>query len=212
MGTRRIAVESVNTGIAAPVSGKSGLSGIDKKPRRGRVAVARLGLAGDHVVDTVNHGGPDQAVYLYCVGDYDWWKAELGRNLPPGSFGENLTVSGIVTADVSVGDRFRCGALLLEATSARIPCETFAAHMDDRSFVKRFFRANRTGFYCRVLGEGDVAAGDLLDYLPFAGASVPITELVETYGLAGLDAETVARYRAAPVHHEIVEKLAARYG
>jgi MOSC domain-containing protein YiiM len=174
--------------------------------------VGSLGLAGDHVVDTVNHGGLDQAVYLYCVGDYDWWRAELGTDLGPGAFGENLTVSGIVTADVSVGDRFRCGDLLLEASAARIPCETLSAHMGDRLFVRRFFRANRTGFYCRVIADGDVGAGDVFDYAPFAGARVPIAELVETYGLMGLDSDTVARFRAAPVHREIVEKLAARYG
>jgi MOSC domain-containing protein YiiM len=209
---RQARVESVNTGLPAPVPGLSTLSGIDKKPREGRVRVGRYGLAGDHVLDTEHHGGLEQAVYVYCIEDYDWWKAELGSDVWPGTFGENLTVSGLVTADVSVGDRFRCGDLVLEANSARIPCDTFAAHMGDKLFVRRFFKANRTGFYSRVIAEGDVGAGDVFDYIPFAGARVPITELVETYGLTGLDSETIARYRAAPVHHEIIEKLAARYG
>lgn len=209
---REVAVEAVSTGKAAPISTKSGFSGIDKRPRLGAVAVHRLGLEGDEIVDTENHGGPDQAVYCYCREDYDWWSAELGIELHAGRFGENLTLTGIATADVAVGDRLEGGGLVLEVTSPRIPCATFSVHMDDSQFVSRFFRANRTGFYCRVVSEGAVEAGDALQFSPFVGEPVPITELVERYGYRKLDAATLARYRAAPLHGEMVALLAERYG
>jgi MOSC domain-containing protein YiiM len=209
---RTVTIEAVCTGKVAPIATKSGMSGIDKRLRLGLVAVGRLGLEGDAIVDIENHGGVDQAVYCYCRADYDWWEAELGRELRAGRFGENLTLAGIASADVAVGDRFVGGSLVLEVTSPRIPCDTFATHMDDRFFVRRFFRANRTGFYCRVISEGAVAAGDRLDYLPFAGPRVPVAELVERYGARDLDTATVARFRAAPVHHKLLDELAARYG
>jgi MOSC domain-containing protein YiiM len=208
---RIVTAEAVSTGKAAPIRSKSGMSGIDKQPRSGGVMVSRLGLDGDAIVDTDNHGGFDQAVYCYCRADYDWWEAELGKPLRPGAFGENVTLTGISSADAAVGDRLTCGSLVLEVTSPRIPCETFAAHMDDRLFVKRFFKANRTGFYCRVISEGPVGAGDVFEYTPFGGPRVPMTELVELYGARDLDPQTVARFRAAPVHGELAALLAQKY-
>ncbi|MBO6717743.1 MAG: MOSC domain-containing protein [Rhizobiaceae bacterium] len=208
---RQVTVEAVCTGRAAPIETKSGRSGIDKRARDGRVAVHRLGLEGDEIVDTDNHGGVDQAVYCYCRSDYEWWEAELGGALPAGRFGENLTLAGLANADVAVGDRFGCRGLELEVTSPRIPCATFAAHMADSQFVSRFFRANRTGFYCRVIGEGAIAAGDRFDFVPFDGPRVPVAELVERHGYRKLDAATVARFRAAPIHVGLAALLAERY-
>lgn len=208
---RWVGVEAVSTGKSAPIATKSGFSGIDKRPRQGAVAIHWLGLEGDQTVDTENHGGLDQAVYCYCRQDYEWWSAELSLELAAGRFGENLTLSGIATTDVAVGDRLMNGGLVLEVTSPRIPCATFAAHMDDSQFVSKFFRANRTGFYCRVINEGAVAAGDEFDFSPFDGEPVPITELVERYGCRRLDAATLARFRAAPLHGETAAFLAEHY-
>jgi MOSC domain-containing protein YiiM len=206
-----VIIEAVSTGKASPIATKSGLSGIDKRPRRGPVEVGPLGLGGDEIADTENHGGLDQAVYVYCRADYDWWAIELDRPMRPGGFGENLTIGGMASADAAVGDRLVCGELVLEVTSPRIPCATFAAHMNDNQFVSRFFRANRTGFYCRVIAEGQICAGDALDYLPFAGARVPIPELVEQYGYCHLDSDTLARFQATPLHHKLHAILAEQY-
>ncbi len=212
MTQRIVTVESVSTGKAAPIASKSGRSGIDKSPRSGAVAVGRLGLEGDEIVDTDNHGGVDQAVYCYCRADYAWWETELGRKLPAGAFGENLTLAGMKSADAAVGDRMTAGGLVLEVTSPRIPCETFAAHMGDKQFVARFFRANRTGFYCRVIAEGTIAAGDTLEYQPFDGPRVPVSEMVERYDMRGLDADALSRFRAVPLHHKARQEIADRYG
>jgi MOSC domain-containing protein YiiM len=206
-----IRVESVNVGKPLPGLSTYGVTGIDKKPQRGRIPIGPAGLAGDHVVDTVNHGGPDQAVYAYCIADYDWWVRQ-GRRFWIGAFGENLTLSGIATADVAAGDRLVRGDLVLEVTSPRIPCRTLAHHVDDRHFVAVFMKANRSGFYMRVIAEGDVGAGDVLEHVPHPGDRVTIRELVETYPYKKLDAATVARFRAAPLHHKELEELARLYG
>lgn len=132
---------SVNVGKAQPIAAKSGMSGIFKQPTQEAVAVTALGLQGDAIVDTQNHGGVDQAVYIYTVEDYDWWAAELGRPLAPGIFGENLTLAGAESASWAVGDCFAIGSVILQVTSPRVPCVTLATRMGDPQFVKKFTRA-----------------------------------------------------------------------
>jgi MOSC domain-containing protein YiiM len=146
-----IRIVSVNVGRAETIlhAGQSHLSGIKKKPVEGRIEISELGVQGDAVVDTRHHGGPDQAVYAYRSEDYDWWAAQSGREFPPGVFGENLTVSGLPD-NLCVGDRLLIGDVLLEATSARIPCGTLAAAMADSGFGMAFRRAERPGVYFRV--------------------------------------------------------------
>jgi MOSC domain-containing protein YiiM len=132
-------VTSVNLGAAEDirVGSRTVSTGIRKLP----VACARihaLGLVGDTVSDGENHGGPDQAVYLYSREDYAWWEAELGRPVPAGSFGENVTLDSFGAEDVRIGDRYRLGGATLEITSPRIPCGVFAAHMGESNWVERF--------------------------------------------------------------------------
>lgn len=168
-------VLSVNLGRAAAVpyaGAPSGLTGIDKRPAPGPVAVAApgakgaggSGLAGDAVCDLRHHGGDDQAVYAFAREDLDRWERELGRTLPGGSFGENLTTAGIDVAGVRVGERWRVGpALLLEATSPRIPCRTFAAWLGARGWVGRFTADASPGAYFRVIEPGTIRAGDTVE-------------------------------------------------
>ena len=47
--------------------------------------VHRLGLRGDVQADRIDHGGEDQALYAYSQADADYWAAELGRDIPPGT-------------------------------------------------------------------------------------------------------------------------------
>jgi MOSC domain-containing protein YiiM len=157
--------------IATPrvVRSKSGWTGIHKQPVAGAMFIERLGLTGDHILDTENHGGPDQAVYIYTQPDYEVWSAQLGRTLEPGTFGENLLFSGLESASIHLGQRFRVGGALLETTFARIPCVTLAERMGDPGFVRHFREARRPGLYARVLQEGEVRAGDPVTPVFFAG-------------------------------------------
>lgn len=156
---------SVCVGVPRAVRSKSGWSGIHKQPVSGPVWVGRLGLAGDHILDTEHHGGADQAVYLYTEPDYAWWAQALGKALEPGTFGENLLMSGLESAGVFIGQQLKVGAALLEIASARVPCVTLAERMDDPIFVKRFREARRPGMYARVLQEGEVRAGDQVTWV-----------------------------------------------
>ena len=149
-----------------------GVTGIDKRPVDGPVRVAApgpkgtagSGLAGDTVCELRHHGGYDQAVYAYAREDLDAWEQELGRPLPNGCFGENLTTNGLNVSDALIGERWRIGSeVVLEVTSGRIPCRTFQGHLGERGWVKRFTRKGATGAYLRVIEPGEIRAGDPIE-------------------------------------------------
>src|SRR5439155_10585492 len=139
-------VLSVNVGRARTNPWKDvGTTAIDKRPVEGPVAVTvpgpkgtgEVGIAGDRVHDVNHHGGPDQAVYAYAREDLDEWAAQLGRELPGGVFGENLTTSGLDVNGALIGERWRIGAdVVLEVAVPRIPCGTFQGWMAEAGWIK----------------------------------------------------------------------------
>jgi MOSC domain-containing protein YiiM len=161
-------IVSVNLGVPRPDrSDARALTGIDKHPTTGAVRVfapaakGTGGLDGDRVMSSVHHGGPDQAVYAYAREDLDDWAAELGRPLRGGTFGENLTTSGVDVTGALIGERWRIGAeVALEVSAPRIPCNTFAAWMEEEGWIKRFMAKGFPGAYLRVVAPGEVRAGD----------------------------------------------------
>ena len=142
-------------------SGTIGITAIDKRPVDGPVRVRPLGLHADVQADRKHHGGEDQAVYAYADEDAAYFAESLGRDVPPGLFGENLRTSGVDVTGAVTGERWRIGATLeLEVTIPRTPCGTFARRMKVDRWVKRFAEEGRPGAYLRVLRSGPVAAGD----------------------------------------------------
>jgi MOSC domain-containing protein YiiM len=139
-------------------------TGIFKEPIDRRVMLGTLNLKGDGQADLVGHGGIYKAAYAYSVENYDYWKRELGRDdFAFGQFGENFTVEGMMEDEVHVGDVFRAGGALIEVTQPRVPCYKLGIKMGLRGFEKKFLASGRVGFYLRVLEEGKVGAGDILD-------------------------------------------------
>jgi MOSC domain-containing protein YiiM len=172
-------VVALNVGkkVAAAWSANQGFSAIDKRPVAGPVPVGLLGLAGDeHSAPT--HGGEYQAVYAYAEEDAGFWSAELGREVWPGAFGENLTTAGIDVSGAVSGERWRVGEVLLEVTVPRIPCTTFAGFWDLPDLIVRFTRAARPGAYLKVLEPGEVTAGDRVEVLSRPEHGVTVAELM----------------------------------
>jgi MOSC domain-containing protein YiiM len=144
---------------------------IDKRAVAGPVAVGELGLDGDRQCDTRHHGGPDRALYAYASEDAAWWAEELGRDVPPGLFGDNLTTSGLDVTGARIGERWRIGGpdgVLVEVRMPRTPCDNLSARMGDPTFHKRFAASRRVGAYLKVLRPGAIAAGDpiAIDFRP----------------------------------------------
>jgi MOSC domain-containing protein YiiM len=173
-GTARLVAVSRVHELIPDRAGDLDLTAIDKRPVGHRVRVHRLGVDGDTQYDTRHHGGPDQAVYAYAAEDYRWWSAELGRDLGPGVFGENLTTEGVDVTGAVIGERWAVGGTLLQVRSARIPCRTFAAWIDQDQWVKRFTARGTPGAYLAVLEEGEVEAGDAVAVVhrPSHGATI----------------------------------------
>ncbi|MET9275897.1 MOSC domain-containing protein [Kribbella sp. NPDC003557] len=143
---------------------ETGFTAIDKRPQSGRVRVGELGLAGDRVCDTKNHGGPDQALYAYAEEDARWWSAELGRDIPTGLFGENLRTEGVDISGALLGEVWRIGdEVEVMVRAPRIPCITFQHRMQEPHWAKRFHQAGCPGAYLKVLREGTIAAGDPIE-------------------------------------------------
>lgn len=189
--------------------GKSYKTGIFKRSVNGAVMIDAEGLVGDAICNRKHHGGVDQAVYIEGSLTLDWWAGELGRPHEPGTFGENMVISALDNRDVSVGDRFIAGDLILEVTACRIPCATFAARMADPKFVKRYTVAARPGIYCRVVRGGVAEAGVPVEHQPFSGEKVTMPELMKTFGRQLSEADR-SRYLAAPIHYRLRAMLEAQ--
>ena len=176
-------VVSVNVGKPRKftINGKPHTSAIWKEPVQGRLAVRGVNIEGDDQANRKVHGGPDKAIYAYALEDYDWWSAELGRPLAPGTFGENLTLARLDVNGALVGERWRVGNTVLEVAQPRLPCYKLANRMDDRTFARRFAAASRWGAYLRIIEEGDVAAGDPVELLSRPEHSVTVDLIARIY-------------------------------
>ena len=163
------------------IGGKPDRSAIDKRPVAGPVHVHALGLDGDEQGDEVNHGGVDQALYAYAREDLDWWTERLGRELPNGVFGENVTTAGIDISAALIGETWQLGAVVVQVTSPRIPCVTFRSWINEPGWVKRFAAAGRPGAYLRVLTPGPVQVGDELTVVDTPSQAVTVAESMRAY-------------------------------
>ncbi len=175
-------------------------TGIYKLPTNEAVEIKTLGIQSDFIASKKHHGGPDQAVYVYGAADYEWWSKELNRELAPGTFGENLTISDLESAQFNIGDRLHIGAVILEVTAPRIPCGTFAARMEDSKFVKRFREAERPGLYCRVIMEGIVKAGDDVRVEKMdTNDTISVLHVFRDYYEKNKSEETIRKHLNAPI-------------
>ncbi|NWG33713.1 MAG: MOSC domain-containing protein [Chloroflexi bacterium] len=174
-------------------------TGIYKMPVDGPVEIKSLGIEDDAICDKKNHGGPDQALYLYGGADYAWWEEELGQKLAPGTFGENLTIGELESAAFNVGDYLHIGEVILQVTAPRIPCGTFATRMGDPQWVKKFRAAERPGLYVRVIREGVIKAGDSVTVEKYAGETISIVEMYREHYNKDKSEASLRRHLNAPI-------------
>jgi MOSC domain-containing protein YiiM len=175
---------SVNVGLPKEVlwHGQTVTTSIYKEPVEGRVTLRTLNLDGDRQSDLTVHGGKDKAVYCYQSSHYDYWKTELrGRPLPPGAFGENLTIDGPGEDSIHIGDRFAIGSAEVVVTQPRMPCYKLGIRFASDDMIKRFLDSGRTGFYLAVTREGEVGEDDEIRTLSLDSHSVPVSEITRLY-------------------------------
>ncbi len=175
---------SINAGGPREIEwgGRRVRTSIFKDPIAGPVRVGKLNLAGDEQSDLTVHGGVDKAVYVYPSEHYPYWREQLpDMELPWGAFGENLTAEGLSEKEVKIGDRIGIGSAKFAVTQPRLPCFKLGIRFERPDMVKRFHQSGRTGFYLAVLQEGEISAGDSIDWLPEGQPSVSVANIVRLY-------------------------------
>ena len=167
---------SVNTGTALGrlMEGRRVVTAIGKSAREGPIAVNPLGLAGDEQADPTVHGGLSKAVYAYPQEHLPFWRAQRQQHgvslfdevLPPGFVGENLSLHGLLEAEVWVGDTLHFPHCVLRVTEPRQPCYKFNAVMGFNQAGKAMAQSGFCGFYLAVAEAGTVSAGDTFELRP----------------------------------------------
>jgi MOSC domain-containing protein YiiM len=176
-------VISVNVGVPSlmTVGDRSVLTGIRKAPVAGRVRVGTLNLEGDGQADLSVHGGADKAVYVFPSEHYEFWQGKLHKDLPWGAFGENLTAAGLFEGETGIGDQFEIGTAVFEISQPRLPCFKLAGKFQRDQIIKEFLDSRGTGFYMRVLQEGDLQAGDPILLRAREPRRLTVREIVDLY-------------------------------
>lgn len=168
---------------------------IDKHAVEGPVEVDTEGFVTDRVGNPSVHGGPEAALYVFASEDYEYWVAELQRELRPGFFGENLTTSGIDVNAALIGERWRIGTVTVAVTAPRIPCATFAAQVGERGWPRRFGAVDRPGAYLRVVETGAIGPGDAIEVIDRPDHDVTVSD---THRIYRRDRDEAARLADLP--------------
>jgi ferredoxin-NADP reductase/MOSC domain-containing protein YiiM len=186
---------SVNVGLPREIEwqGRVVRTAIWKNPVSGRVFARRLNLDGDGQADLKGHGGEHRAVMVYQLEAYRYWERELGRSdFEYGQFGENFTVDGLCDAEVYLGDRYRIGTAVFEVTQPRVTCYRLGIRMNNPQIAALLVAHRRPGFYCRVIREGDVGAGDEIEKIEAGPGKVSIAEIDSLLYSSNHDLERIA--------------------
>jgi MOSC domain-containing protein YiiM len=189
-------IVSVNVGSARQMfhEGRMVRTGIFKTPVVGRVRVDALNLEGDEQADLSVHGGAGKAIYVYPAEHYEFWRRELPQvELPWGSFGENVNTEGVLEKEIHVGDRLCAGTVELIVTEPRLPCYKLNLKFGREDMVKRFLRSRRTGFYLAVAREGEIGAGDSIQFVGRDPQTVSIAEITRLYAFERNDIAALRR-------------------
>jgi MOSC domain-containing protein YiiM len=187
---------SVNVGLPREIfhEGRIIRTGIYKTPVAGPVRVSALNIDGDQQADLSVHGGPSKAIYVYPAKHYEFWRKELPDiEFPWGSFGENLTTEGLLEKDLNIGDRLCVGTVELVVTEPRLPCYKLGVKFKRDDMVKRFLKSRRTGFYCAVLREGMIEAGDAIHFLSRDEHQVTVADITRIYAFDKSDYDAMRR-------------------
>lgn len=159
-------MEIISLNVGRPVTvdyrGKPLETGIYKKPVQGSVQLHTLGFEGDGQADLKHHGGPDKAVCAYPLEHYSYWEQQLGKKLEYSAFGENITTTGLLETEVCIGDVYEIGTTLLQVSQPRYPCFKLSQKHGPADLPAQVLDTKYSGFYFRVIREGEISAGDLI--------------------------------------------------
>jgi ferredoxin-NADP reductase/MOSC domain-containing protein YiiM/ferredoxin len=158
-----------------------------------------LNIDGDGQGDLAGHGGEHRAVMVYQLDSYRYWETFLQRqDFEYGQFGENLTVKGLADDEVCIGDRYRIGGALFEVTQPRVTCYRVGIRMNNPQMPSLLVSHKRPGFYCRVIEEGEIGAGDEISKIADGPEHVSVAEVDALLYLPGHPRDQLKRALRIP--------------
>ncbi|EFU38089.1 MOSC domain containing protein [Paenibacillus vortex V453] len=169
---------NVGTPVTVEYQGKDLSTGIYKQPVDGPLFLSTVNFAGDRQADLVNHGGVDKAVCAYPYEHYAYWENSLGKQMPYAAFGENLTLRGMLEDRVCIGDMYRVGDAVVQISQPRYPCFKLSQKLGVKDMPVRVLNTGYSGFYFRVLEEGDVRADSSVTQLESHAAGATVLEVL----------------------------------
>lgn len=160
------------------ISDRRWTTGFYKRPVSGPVRLTKLGVVGDAVADLRLHGGPNKAALFYSADHYRKWNDDHPElKMTAGGMGENLTVGGLDETKVCIGDRYRIGNGQVEVSQPRQPCWKIARRWGVKTLTKEVAKSGRTGWYVRVIEEGEIEAGQVIELLDRPHPMWPVSRL-----------------------------------
>lgn len=192
---------SVNVGLPRDIAwnNRTVYTGAWKQPVGGPRLVRRLNVDGDGQGDLGGHGGENRAVLVYQLDSYRHWAKEFHRDdLLPGLLGENFTVDGLPDDEVCIGDRYRIGEAVLEVTQPRVTCYRAGMRIGEPRMAALLVAHGRPGFYCRVIVEGQVEAGQEIVKVASGPGQVTVAEIDALLYLPGHPPDSLERALRIP--------------
>ncbi|MDF3980570.1 MOSC domain-containing protein [Luteibacter sp. PPL201] len=203
----------VLAGPVAPLGDGGAVSGMHKRPVHGIVRITHVGIDIDAQADLTVHGGPEKAIHHYPFDHYATWRHELPPRAlldQPGAFGENLSTLGLTETDVAIGDVFRIGTAVLQVSQGRQPCWKLNVRFDTKDMALRVQQSGRSGWYYRVLEEGEVAPGACLERIERVTPAWSVRRIWQTLYVDRFDPDALAALAALPTVAENVRRQARR--
>lgn len=157
----------VSTNISEPKTiiwnNKEVQTGIYKFPTVS-ITLGKTDVNKDSVIDREHHGGEHKACYIFGANHYPFFQ-KLYPNLDWkfGMFGENITIDNIEETNIRIGDILKIGEALVQVSEPRQPCFKLGVRFENQKVLKDFLDSSYSGFYVRVLKEGEVKPDDKVE-------------------------------------------------
>ncbi len=138
------------------------VSGIKKYPVS-KAYLTKTGFIDDFQADLAHHGGENKALFLFSQLTFQKINSHFNNifdMINMAYFGENLILSDICEKDICIGDVLKIGETKVQITQPRQPCWKLSANTNQKEMTKFIFDSGFTGFYAKVLKEGEISQND----------------------------------------------------